>query len=248
MNYEAIIFDLDGTAIPNKPNGMPSNELIAAIRAAKPSLKLCAATDRPITNAASILQALDLSSPCVISAGIQIVDPKTNTILWEATLEPTSFQKVLDICTPYHYEILVRNELIGEGRRAAERTAEEHVNVVYIMGCADADVTRILEQLASVPDITAAGVRSWTHEGIDIHVTHQNATKEHAVTELLTLIGVSKEKSIGVGDANNDIHLFKAVGHKVAMGNVTDQLKSRADEICDTVDNAGLAALITKYS
>jgi hydroxymethylpyrimidine pyrophosphatase-like HAD family hydrolase len=61
---------------------------------------------------------------------------------------------------------------------------------------------------------------------------------------LLEIMGVPKDKAIGVGDANNDVHLFKAVGLKVAMGNATDELKSQADIIVDSVENDGLAKFI----
>lgn len=248
MAYQAIIFDLDGTAIPNEPNAVPSEELLLAIHEAQPKIKLCAATGRPITNAKPILDRLNLESPCVISAGTQIVDPKTNELLWEAALSKSSVEAILTVCQPYHYEILLRNELIGEGKPASERIAEAPTNVLYIMGCAEADAELILEKLSQIPNITAAGVTSWTQDGIDIHVTHENATKEHAIRKLLEILGIAKENTIGVGDANNDVHLFRAVGLKVAMGNATPLLKSQADEICDSVDDNGLAKLIRKYT
>lgn len=242
--HKAIIFDLDGTAIPNKPNGTPSQRLISAIKSASNTLLLCAATGRPITNARPILEALQLTNPCVISAGTQIADPQTGEILWEAVINQVDIEKIVEICRPYHYELLVRDELMGEGSLAAEKMIEGHVNVMYLMGCAESDAKVILEQLGQIPDITAAGVTSWTHEGVDIHITHREATKEHAIAELLKMLNVSKGEVIGVGDANNDVHLFKAVGHKVAMGNATDTLKAQADEICDSVDEDGLAILI----
>lgn len=249
MKYKAIIFDLDGTAIPNIPNGLPSQELIEAVKEAQDSIKLCAATGRPITNAKSILSALNLKDPCVISAGTQIVNPLTDEILWEAVIVPADVTKILEVCKPYHYEILVRNELMGEGGSAADRNAiDGHVNVIYIMGCAEADAEAILEELEKIADITAAGVTSWTHEGVDIHITHKEATKEHAVGELLNILGLDKSEVVGVGDANNDVHLFEAVGHKVAMGNGTDKLKSLADEVIDSVDNNGLAKFIQRVS
>ncbi len=248
MHHKAIIFDLDGTAIPNARNGLPSDELVSTIQASKSRIKLCVATGRPITNAKPILDVLDLESPCVVSAGTQIVDPKTEEILWEAALDQQSVEEILAICKPYHYEILMRNELMGEGTRANERVADEHTNVLYIMGCAEADAELILEKLGEVENITAAGVTSWSHEGIDIHVTDVNATKEHAIAKLLEILGIEKKNTIGVGDANNDVHLFKAVGHKVAMGNGTELLKSQADEICGSVEEDGLVKLIRKYA
>lgn len=249
MKYKAIIFDLDGTAIPNVPNGLPSPELIETIRQAQGSIKLCAATGRPITNAKAILSVLNLKDPCVISAGTQVVNPLTDEILWEAVIEPADVTKILELCKPYHYEILIRNELMGEGSPAADREAVDgRVNVMYIMGCSEPDAEAILEELGKISDITAAGVTSWTHEGVDIHITHKEATKEHAVGELLDILGFDKSEVIGVGDANNDVHLFEAVGHKVAMGNGTDKLKSLADEVINSVDDNGLAMFIRKVS
>lgn len=249
MKYKAIIFDLDGTAIPNVPNGLPSQKLVEAVKQAQGSIKLCAATGRPITNAKPILSALNLQDPCVISAGTQIIDPLTDEILWEAVIESADVTKILEVCKPYHYEILVRNELMGEGGSAVERNAiYGHVNVMYIMSCAEIDAKAILAELEKIEDITAAGVTSWTHEGVDIHVTHKQATKEHAVGELLNILGMDKSEVAGVGDADNDVHLFEAVGHKVAMGNGTDRLKSLSDEVIDSVDEDGLAKFIKKQT
>lgn len=248
MQYKAIIFDLDGTAIPNKPNGMPSHRLIDSIKQAQSKIKVCAATGRPITNAKAILSALNLKDPCVISAGTQIVDPTTDKILWEASLDSSDVTAILDICKPYHYEVLVRNELMGEGSSAATRQSiDGHVNVMYVMGCAQPDANAILTELEKLPNVTAAGVLSWTHEGVDIHITHKEATKEHAIAELLKMLRLNKDEVIGVGDADNDVHLFAGVGFKVAMGNGTDRLKGLADKVADTVDEDGLAKIIEEY-
>jgi HAD superfamily hydrolase (TIGR01484 family) len=244
MRYKALIFDLDGTAIPNTPNGLPSDRLVAAVTNAKDRLKLCAATGRSITTAKPILSKLDLADPCIISAGTQIVDPQTDHILWEASLEDADVAAVLAVCEPYRYEVLVRNEQMGQGAPAARRTINGSVNVMYIMQCSEADGQAILKELAELPNVTAAGVLSWREDSLDIHVTHREATKEHAIAELLKMLDVSKEETIGVGDANNDVHLFKGVGKKVAMGNATDLLKSQADVVCDSIDQNGLAKFI----
>jgi len=244
MTYEAIIFDLDGTAIPNAQDVLPSEFLIETLEKAESSFKLCAATGRPITNARKILDALGLKDPCVISAGTEIVDPQTGDVLWEFDIEPHDVQQVLEVCKPYHYELLIRNELMGEGSKAEGRVVTEPVNVMYLMQCGENDAKEIMGKLAKIPTISASGVTSWTGKDVDIHITHRDATKEHAIVKLLEILGVPKEKTVGIGDANNDFHLFKAVGLKVAMGNATDLLKSQADVIADSVENDGLAKFI----
>lgn len=246
--YEAeiIVFDLDGTAVPNAPDGEPSLRLVEAIKAAQPNIRLCAATGRPIANAQPILKSLGLVDPCVISAGTQIIDPRTESTLWEASIADDDRDHIVDVCRSYPYELLIKNELRGEGARAARRIIRESVNVMYLMDCTPLDAVAILEELGAIPDITAAGVESWN--GVDIHITHREATKEHAIAELLGMLGIKKSAAIGVGDANNDLHLFKAVGHKIAMGNGTDLLKAQADEICASVDEDGLAQVIERFA
>lgn len=244
MSYEAIIFDLDGTAVPNAQAALPSARLVTAIRAAEASFKLCAATGRPITNAKGILDGLGLVDPCVISAGTQIINPQSGEILWECDIEPDDVTQILEICSPYPYELLIRNELMGEGSPAAQHEIGGPVNVMFLMQCGQDDGETIMKKLASIPTISASGVLSWTGKDVDIHITHRDATKEHAIAKLLDIIGVSKEKTIGVGDGNNDVHLFKAVGFKVAMGNATEVLKSQADYVCGSVDDDGLAIFI----
>lgn len=46
---------------------------------------------------------------------------------------------------------------------------------------------------------------------------------------------------IGIGDGANDIHLFNAVGLKVAMGNAVPSLKEKADIVIGHVTDDGLA-------
>lgn len=162
----------------------------------------------------------------------------------EATIKMEDVSAVLDACKPYCYEVLMRNELVGEGSPAANRAASDKVNVMYIMQCSEADGQALLKVLGKISNITASGVLSWTGEGLDIHVTHREATKEHAIAELLKILNLSKDETIGVGDGNNDVHLFKGVDKKVAMGNATDLLKSQADSVCASVDEDGLAQLI----
>jgi HAD superfamily hydrolase (TIGR01484 family) len=246
--YKIVIFDLDGTAVPNEPNGMPSIELITMVKKSKDKIRLSAATGRPYANAKPILDALGLTELCIISGGTQIVDPVTGTIVWELPLEARDVKKVLDIFHKYPYELIVRNEVMGEGNLAKHRTDIVEANVMFLMECSESDAHQIVSELDKIPTITAVAMRSWTTRGIDIHVTNRQATKEHAVAELLKTLSLKKYEAVGVGDGDNDVHLFASVGHKVAMDNATDLLKSVADEVCKSVEDNGLVNIISKIA
>ena len=61
------------------------------------------------------------------------------------------------------------------------------------------------------------------------------------------ILKIGKDAILGVGDHENDMLLFDAVGFKVAMGNAEDNLKAKADFIAPTVYDDGLAFVIDKF-
>jgi hydroxymethylpyrimidine pyrophosphatase-like HAD family hydrolase len=49
-----------------------------------------------------------------------------------------------------------------------------------------------------------------------------------------------------IGDAPNDLEMLKAVGFAIAMGNASDRVKSVADLVVTTNDDAGVAEAVDK--
>ncbi|MCC7304168.1 HAD family phosphatase [bacterium] len=244
-SFKAIIFDLDGTAIPNTIEGTPSKRLVSAIAQVKDNLILCAATGRPPTYTKELFTKLCLTYPCVVSAGTKIISPVTNECLWQYPFEQDDVSKILKICSKYPYQIFINEPNIKEsGILPPYPTINYPVNVVYIMKCTKKDAKSILTELNKIRSIASSEVRSWTKNHIDIHITHKKATKEYGIRKLLEILGLEKSEVAGVGDSDNDIHLFNAVGYKVAMGNGTDRLKALADITIDSVENDGLAKFI----
>jgi hydroxymethylpyrimidine pyrophosphatase-like HAD family hydrolase len=80
-----------------------------------------------------------------------------------------------------------------------------------------------------------------------IQVTHIRADKEHAVRELLNLLGIDKKHTLAIGDGNNDIPLFRSARVKVAVGNASELLKAEADYIVGSVTDDGFAEAINKF-
>lgn len=64
-----------------------------------------------------------------------------------------------------------------------------------------------------------------------------NIDKESSINKLLNHLNISPKDAYAYGDGNNDIAMFKSVGHGIAVGNATDKLKASADEVCDRIDN-----------
>lgn len=239
---KAIIFDLDGTAIPNEKGGMPSQRLIDTVAKAQQKVKVSAATGRPLSNSLHILKVLKITSPCVIAGGTQIIDPVTEETLWKKELSGDQVREIVSVAIPYPYEVWISDQL--DASPAKKDIVIQPEQVIFIMSVTNEDAKDIMQKLAHIPDITAHEVVSWTPDHIDIHITHKDATKKHALEELLRIENVDKKDVMVVGDANNDLPLFEVAGYRVAMGNGSDRLKKAADYVAESVENDGLAKAI----
>lgn len=65
-------------------------------------------------------------------------------------------------------------------------------------------------------------------------------TKGAAVISVLAHLGVSAERSIGIGDNVNDIEMFAACGVGIAMGNAASEIRTIADEVTSSVLDDGI--------
>ena len=76
---------------------------------------------------------------------------------------------------------------------------------------------------------------------------HREATKGDGLKCIQDFYGITKEETLAIGDHNNDLELLMSGGVKVAMGNATEQLKSLADFVTDTVENDGFIKAVEKF-
>jgi HAD superfamily hydrolase (TIGR01484 family) len=248
QTYHAIVFDLDGTAIPNDPHGMPSDRLVRAVTRHKNRFHLIAATGRPLKYALPVITALGLSEPCIISGGAIIYDPVLAKVTQHTTLPPAAVKSVFELAQSHHYGLTLRDENI-DLTGTLHHSLLEDTEIIYLHGIPASELASTKRQFESIPHLTANAVPDWNGQGqFVLNITHQDATKEHAVTAVLRQLNIAREHTIGVGDGDNDIHLFAAVGLKIAMGNAGPALLAAADLIAPPIDEDGLAHIIERYA
>lgn len=252
QSVKAVLFDLDGTAVPSGFESRATPRLKQAIKQAQSAgLYLAAATGRSWDKAAGLIGELELTDPCIICGGAIIIDPRTQKILWQATVPVDSLRLIARVAEEYGFELAYSQGLATKiDQPAATFQPSNDINVVYILGVPHQTAKLMIDTLASDTAITVAPADSWRLpvDGVDLHITSSTATKEHAINELAQRLGLSAHELAGVGDGHNDIHLFNAVGRRVAMGNAVPELKSVADEIIGSVKDDGLAAYLRGLS
>lgn len=246
MRKEAIIFDLDGTAIDSPIQKLPTKRLVTAGKNLLDDYYLCAATGRCWTYGKDVIQGLGLKDLCIISGGTQICDPQTGEVVWQKDIAPQALSEVIKIFSENGKQKLIFNDYTEDdyfngGVLPKDFDVSLRVNWLSQSFVPDELAIQLRTKLDSVEGITCVMVVSQKPGCRDLHIVNENATKEHAIAELLDRLGVSRENAIGIGDGHNDIHLFNAVDKKVAVGNAVEDLKKVADLVIGDVKNDGLA-------
>ena len=231
--------------MPSVMEGMPSGAVVEAARKAKKLFKLSTASARAIQYCRDIWKALAIEDPCIINGGSQIINPKTEEIIWEQCLPEGAIEEVLKRSKGYTGTFGLNGVFLNiknDFKKVPKRS-----NLMVALGVKKENTQSLVQTLSNIPDVAVHILPSWTPgEYWDIHVIHKLATKKHAIEKLIEILRVKKEEVIGVGDGNNDMPLFESVGYKVAMGNSVETLKKAADYVTDSIENEGFAKFIDK--
>jgi HAD superfamily hydrolase (TIGR01484 family) len=237
--YKALIFDLDGTAIPNKPDGMPSENLVEVVTELQRIMRVCAATGRAWSNSKNIIRKLGLYDPCIICGGAQIIEPVSENTLWQKDMGQPQVESIMKVARQFPYKVFFSDdEMAGPSK---DKMIQGPERIIYILSVSREDTEVILKQVRKIPHSTAHETKSWTPGHCDIHITHSEATKNYAARALLKLLNLHKEEVVAAGDSNNDLPLFEIAGYKIAMENGSDEMKAKADLVAPDISEDGLA-------
>jgi hydroxymethylpyrimidine pyrophosphatase-like HAD family hydrolase len=245
MKYKAIIMDVDGTAVPNAIDALPSKNVVHAIHRAQKRVRVCASTSRPIFIAKYVIRALGIVDPCGINDATQIYDPKTETIIEMFPLSQKATRTVSKFFQAKKIQFMYNT---GESEQwYTKGPLPDTICGLAIPDLSPTDAEALIASMTHILNISVHKVPSYTKGLIWIAVTSPVATKLHSVLELTKLIHVTPEETIGIGDGYNDYPLLSACGLKIAMGNAVPELKAIADFVAPSVEEDGVATVIEKF-
>ena len=241
--------DVDGTLVPVGPNTMLSKKVVESLEQAKKVAHVSLVSGRCLEWLTEIFETLDLTDPCIINGGSQIINPKTKEILWQRPIDEENVSEILKIISRDKIPFVVSdNGIEYENPPQFEFQNPLAIKLSYFDSKEKSD--RCLETLSRINGIAAHKTFSWDKDRnykMDIYITHSEATKYYAAQELARILGIETHEMIGVGDARNDAPLLEVCGLKVAMGNADDKLKRIAHYIAPSVDEDGVAHVVEKF-
>jgi hypothetical protein len=99
-------------------------------------------------------------------------------------------------------------------------------------------------ELAGLLGERAHAVRSQAYY---LDVTHPEADKGHGVAALAEVMGLPVDRVAVIGDAPNDVPMFRRAALSIAMGQAFDEVKAEATYVTTTNEEDGIARAIERF-
>lgn len=264
-----IAIDMDGTLL-NDEKKIPKENIQAIKEATQAGIKIVLCTGRPMSGILPYFNELGLTKEeyIIMNNGCSTYSTKDWQLIDSATLthdELIFLEEVVKEFPNVCLTLTAENTFYAVGEEVPEivaydadlvftkaksisldalRNQEEIVFQAMYMGL-DADVTVFQEAVEEALISKFSGVRS---QDYIYEIMPQGVTKARGLKSLIAKLGLDINQVMAIGDAPNDIELLDLVPNSVAMGNASDEIKSRCKYI--TVDNnqAGVAKAIYDYA
>lgn len=240
----ALIFELDGTAIPKKLRSKPSPQVVESLSKAHERAAVIFATNRSWKYAKDYAKIFAIKAPCVTLGGSQVVDSVTGKVMWEQDLDPGVPAKILEIAKTFNAKVYDHDK----DKYVATRTYKvKSVEPLIILLVDEKLSAEAVKQIKKIPllnvEATPALEKGYTH----ISIKHIHATKFMALQTIAKKMKLNPKECVGVGDGTSDITLLNFCGVKIAMGSAASRLKELAQHIAPTIQEDGLSWVVEKF-
>lgn len=258
--FQLLAVDVDGTLL-RSDKSLPPENVRAVHEIEQHGLPVSLVTGRSIFSLRQILASLDLQTPFIGSGGAIIADPKTEAIIdCRALARPdletvVSVARVLQVAQFFYMPEGIYYEATPEMLEGwthsdtyepielqdALKELEGAPTKIAIFG--ENDRLRQVEERILEAD---ADVHiSYPHTNF-IDVTRRDADKGAALLRLAEHLEIPPAAILAVGDADNDLAMFRVAEAAVAMGNAPYEVQKAADLVAPANDENGLAWLIDR--
>lgn len=266
MDKKLLVLDLDGT-LTNSQKEITPRTLEALRKLQQAGHTIVLASGRPTAGIKQIADGLELETQggyVLAFNGARIIDWKTQTVMFQQTLEHAYLQRLYDAAVSHHLTILTyRDEYALAGTPANEYAEfEAKINRMILTPvedfahAVDFPINKCLmsgepvevkaceeELLPELGDVLSI----FKSEDFFLEIMAKDIDKAASLDRLVTMLGMTREQVVCCGDGYNDISMIQYAGVGVAMENAKDVVKEVADVVTGSNDEDGLVPIIEKY-
>lgn len=252
---KAIFFDIDGTLVSFKTHKVPQSAIDAIHETRKKGVKVFIATGRPYPFVDIVS---DVEYDGVVSTnGSCFIDNQGRTI-FEYPIDKEDVRRMVDyqsktpIAVAYasneraivtHYNESFQQVFDLLDIKVPEETPAEEalsMDVIQII----AFFTEKEEEDIMQNVLLKCSAQRWHPDFADCIM--QGIDKSAGIMKVIDHYGIGIDETMAFGDGGNDIQMLEFAGVGVAMGNASDAVKAVADIVTSSVDDNGIANILSR--
>lgn len=246
---KAVFFDIDGTLVSFKTQGIPDSTTAAIQRLKEKGIKVFVATGRSI-NALKHILHLDFDG-FVTFNGSCCID-KEGKELFRKAIDPDSIRGLLDytVTNPLNFVLMYEDRIAVKEvtPEIIRMQAKLNLPVPPLIDRTAADVSNVLQaniflgpeeepefMRTIMPDCVAT---RWTPLFADVNPG--NISKKVGVEIFCRHFGIDVSETMSFGDGGNDIEMLEHTAIGVAMGSAGSNVKAAANYVTDDPEDDGI--------
>jgi Cof subfamily protein (haloacid dehalogenase superfamily) len=251
-----VVSDVDGTLL-TKDKVLTERAARVARRLHESGIAFTLTSSRPAIGMRFLIEPLQISLPVGPFNGSSIIDSDMRPL--EQSLIPESaagrcidllHQKGIDIWLFTNDAWLTRNptgEYVPNERRAirAEPTIIPDFSPYLSNACkivgASSDFDLLARCEGEMRELLGAEATAVRSQSYYLDITPPGHNKGTFVTAMAQRLGVPLDQVATIGDMHNDVAMFEVSGLSIAMGNASDEVKSKAKRVTTSNQDEGFA-------
>ena len=263
--YKLLALDLDDTLL-DAGLRIPERSCRALEQAREAGVRVTLATGRMFRSARPYAARLGLEDYLITYQGALVRHSVTGETLFHRPVPLDVALDVIALAKGYGYHI---NIYLDDFLYVAERTSESELYAAHSSVPLETvgDLDRFLRERNQDPTKVLVVAREEQLDqlaeearpiyGDRLHITkskphflefsHPDGHKGHALESIAGHYGVRREEVIAVGDSYNDVEMLAYAGLGVAVGNTRPEILRKADYVCPSNEDCGVADVVEKF-
>ena len=269
MNYQLIAIDMDGTLLTSDKRVLPSStSAVARAMAAGRSVAICSGRSPKMIELDRA--AYEGVRHAICCNGTILYDLAEHRVLSAEAFDHETIERVVAAVGEVDamLDVFSGPEMFCQTDQLARM---DHYLMGIYEGLYEATATPVDDVLAILLDPTTSVQKFIYHfadprerdrarhlvEGLPLELAYSEeaslelspagVTKGSGLLALADLLGVPREATVALGDADNDLPMLAAAGLAVAMGNANESVLAAADVVVADNDHGGVAEAIERF-
>lgn len=247
-----IASDIDGTLL---VTGQPPSSAVldgcAAVREAGHHLTLT--TGRSLSGALAAARDLGVTDGRIIASNGAVIAQLAGGSYRLVEVHGLDARAVVRLVTGTRPDLRIAVEIVGIGYRVnmpftAGELNGDQVTVTRPGGLWDEPTPRVAlsgdDAGLLVPGLRAAGFTAIATRPDWVDITVRNVSKATAAERVRRDLGIPIERTVAIGDAENDIELLQWAWRGVAMGHADSRVRDAADDVTGTIEQEGAVRVL----